>query len=276
MIKIGDYNTLEVLRLVAIGAYLNDGDKGILLPNRFMPAGLRQGDEVTVFIYHDSEDRLIATTEKPFGILGDIVKLKVVSTTSYGAFMNWGLMKDLFVPLSQQLFAMHTDEEYIVKIFKDTKTDRIAATERVEKYLSNEDLTVAEMDEVELMVLRQTDLGFLVIINNVHTGVLHNSEVFRTINIGDKFKGFIKRILPENKIDVIAGKMGYSRVEDETEKILRLLNENNGVLPYHDKSNPEEIYAFFAMSKKTFKMTIGNLYKERKISLEGNGIRLKN
>lgn len=169
---------------------------------------------------------------------------------------------------------MRPKGEYLVKIYKDEQTGRLAATERVDQFLSNENLTVKEKDIVDLLVYRQSDLGYVVIINNKHTGLLHFSEVYRDIQIGDRFQGFVKTILPENKIDVVAGKPGYERVEDETEKVLRLLKENNGYLPYHDKSSPEEIYSFFGMSKKTFKMTTGLLYKQRKIELTGSGIKL--
>ena len=165
--------------------------------------------------------------------------------------------------------------EYLVKIYLDEQTGRLAATEKIESFLSNDDLTVKVLDEVDLTVYRRTDIGYVVIINNLHTGVLHHNEIYRDITAGDKFKGFIKKIYTEdNKIDVAAGKPGYNRVEDETEKILRLLKENNGFLPYHDKSNPDDIYSFFAMSKKTFKMTVGNLYRQKKISLEKDGIQL--
>jgi predicted RNA-binding protein (virulence factor B family) len=225
-------------------------------------------------VYHDSDDRLIATTQKPLGILGDIVKLRTISVTAQGAFLDYGLMKDLFVPKSQQLTGMLPNGEYLVKIYRDEQTNRIAATERIEQTLSNDVLTVKEMDAVDLIVFRRTDIGYVMIINNRHTGVLHFNEIYRNIGIGDKFEGFIKKIYSDNKIDVSAGKAGYKRVEDETEKIVRLLQENDGYLPYYDKSDPEEIYNFFGMSKKTFKMTVGNLYKQKKISLEKTGIRL--
>ena len=169
---------------------------------------------------------------------------------------------------------MRPNGEYLVKIYRDEQTGRSAATEKVEQYLNNDELTISEGDEVDLIVLRRTDIGYLMIINNLHTGVLHLNEVYRTIGTGDKFRGFIKKIYPDNKIDVVAGKKGYERVEDETEKILRLLQENDGYLPYNDKSDPEDIYTFFGMSKKTFKMTTGNLYKQRKISFEKTGIQL--
>jgi uncharacterized protein len=274
MIKTGDYNILKVLRKVDFGIYLDDGGEGILLPKRFVPANVNEGDELNVFVYHDGEDRMIATTQKPFGKVDDIVKLKAVSVTPQGAFMDWGLMKDLFVPKSQQLNAMMPNGEYIVKIYRDEQTGRAAATERVEQYLSNDNLTVKEGDEADMIVFRRTDIGYLMIINNLHTGVLHFNEVYRSIGTGDKFKGFIKKITPDNKIDVVAGKMGYNRVEDEAGKVLRLLKENDGYLPYYDKSDPEEIYLFFGMSKKTFKMTVGNLYKQKLISLEKTGIKL--
>jgi uncharacterized protein len=274
MIKTGDYNVLKVLRHVDFGFYLDDGDAGILLPKRYAPKGLKEGDEIEVFIYHDGESRIIATTEKPLGKVGDFVKLKCVSVNDQGAFMDWGIIKDLFVPKSQQITGMMPNGEYVVKIYRDLQTNRTAATERVEQYLSNEKLTVKEGDEVSMMVLRRTDIGYVMIINNVHTGVLHFNEIFRTIGVGDKFDGFIKKINSDNKIDVVTGKMGYSRVEGEAEKVLSLLSENNGFLPYNDKSNPEEIYLFFSMSKKTFKMTTGNLYRERKIIFENDGIKL--
>lgn len=275
MIEVGKYNTLKVIREVDFGVYLDDGAEGILLPKRFVPANTKTGDEVTVFLYHDGEDRLIATTQKPKGILDDIVKLKVVSVTPQGAFLDNGLMKDLFVPLSKQQHKMIPNGEYLVKIYLDEQTGRLAATEKIESYLSNEPLTVKELEIVDLLVYRRTDIGYVVIINNKHTGVLHHNEIYRNITAGDRFTGFIKKIYPaDNKIDVAAGKPGYQRVEDEAEKILRLLKENNGYLPYYDKSDPEEIYSFFGMSKKTFKMTTGNLYKQRKISFEKTGIKL--
>lgn len=281
MIKVGEYNLLKVLRLVDFGAYLDDGAEGVLLPKRFVPAGVTAGDEIKVFIYHDGEDRLIATTQQPKGILGDIVKLRTVTVNPQGAFLDNGLMKDIFVPKSKQIAGMRVNGDYLVKIYLDEQTGRLAATEKIEPFLSNENLTVKELEEVDLIVYRRTDIGYVCIINNIHTGVLHHNEIYRNIQVGDKFKGFIKKIYPESpdkndrfRIDVAAGKKGYQRVEDEAEKVLRLLRENKGYLPYHDKSEPEAIYDFFGMSKKTFKMTTGNLFRQRKISFEKTGIKL--
>ena len=274
MVKMGEYNVLKVIKEKSMGVFLDDGDNGILLPKRYVPANTKIGDELKVFLYHDGEDRPIATTQKPLGVLGDIVKLKAVNVTHQGAFLDWGLMKDLFIPKSKIQNFMIPNGEYLVKIVKDEQTGRLAATEKLEPYLTNENLTVKEKDLVDLIVYRKTDIGYEVIINNIHKGVLHNNEIYRSIEIGDRFPGFIKNILPENKIDVAAGKPGYQRVEDETEKVMRLLKENDNYLPYHDKSSPEEIYSFFGMSKKTFKMTTGNLYKQHKISFTKTGIQL--
>lgn len=273
MIKMGEYNLLKVIKERSMGVFLDDGGEGILLPKRFVPANTKIGDELSVFLYHDGEDRPIATTQKPYGVLGDIVKLKAVSVTHQGAFLDWGLMKDLFIPKSGIRNFMIPHGEYLVKIVMDEKTGRLAATEKLEPFLSNENLSVKIKDEVDLIVYRKTDIGYEVIINNVHRGILHYNEIYRNIHIGDHFKGFIKNILPENKIDVAAGKPGYQRVEDETEKVLRLLQEHAGYLPYHDKSSPEEIYSFFGMSKKTFKMATGSLYKQHKIIFTKTGIK---
>ncbi len=274
MVSMGEYNLLKVIKVKDMGVFMDNGEEGILMPKRFVPPGTRIGDVLNVFLYHDGEGRPIATTQIPLGVLGDIVKLKAVSVTPQGAFLDWGLMKDLFIPKSGMISFMRPMGEYLVKIVLDEQTGRIAATEKLERFLSNEVLTVKEKEAVDLLVYRQTDIGYEVIINNKHKGILHNNEIYRPIEIGDRFPGFIKNILPENKIDTAAGKPGYQRVEDEAEKILRLLKEHDGYLPYHDKSSPEEIYNFFHISKKTFKMTTGNLYKQHKILFTKTGIQL--
>ncbi len=283
MIEVGQYNTMKVIKEKPMGFFLDDGDNGILLPKRFIPEGLKIGDTIKVFLYHDGEDRLIATTQQPLGVLGDIVMLRVLSTNNHGAFLDWGLMKDLFVPRSKQRSFMRTGGEYIVKIMKDEQTGRLYATEKIEPFLSNESLTVKEMETADMLVYRKTNIGYVVIINNQHTGLLHFNEVYRDIFIGNRFKGYIKKITkPANKdgvsaeylIDVAAGMPGYNRVDDESMKVLQLLKENDGYLPYNDASAPEDIYSFFAMSKKTFKMTTGKLYKEKKIEFTQTGIKM--
>ncbi len=273
-VQVGSYNTLKVSRKVDFGFYLDDGGEGILLPKRFVPQGLRIGDELEVFVYHDSDNRLIATTQKANAVVGEIAKLKVLSVTKQGAFLDWGLMKDLFVPASKQVSGMRLGGEYLVKLYIDEMTGRVAATEKIESSMSNDELTVKEMELVDLLVYRTSELGFVMIINNKHIGILHGNEIFQKLEIGDKVKGFIKKIRPDNKIDLVLGKPGFTKVEDEGEKVLRLLNENNGYLPYNDKSDPATIYAFFGMSKKSFKMTTGNLYKQKLIVFTQTGIEL--
>ncbi len=272
MIKVGEYNTLPVLRMVDFGVFLDDGKEGILLPKRFVPAGVEVGDELTVFVYHDSEDRLIATTQKPLGVVGDIVALEAVSTTNHGAFLNWGLMKDIFVPKSKQLGVMRVGGRYIVRIYIDEQTGRVTATEKIENFLSNDLLEVKEKDMVDLLVYRRTDIGYLCIINGRHTGVLHFSDIFQNIQVGDTLKGYIRKIREENKIDLALGERGYQRVPGEAGKILELLDQHGGFLPYHDKSDPEDIYDNLGMSKKAFKMAIGNLFRQKLIRIKENGI----
>lgn len=277
MIQVGKFNDLKVLREKPAGVYLEGTEEGILLPRRFVPPGTELGDTIRVFIYHDSEGRLIATTQKPLGEAGDILLLRVVSVTGIGAFLDFGLMKDLLIPKSNMRQYMRVGEQYLVRIEIDEKTGRLTATEYLEQYLSNDDLTVKELEEVGLTVYRKTQIGFEVIINSKHRGMLHFNEIYRPVKVGDRFRGFVKRIFVNEKtgetlIDVAAGKPGYGRVEDESEKILRLLDEHDGYLPYYDKSDPEEIYEVFKMSKKTFKMAIGKLYKEGKIHLAKTGI----
>lgn len=274
MVKVGEYNKLKVTREVSIGLYLEGTKDGILLPKRFVPRDTKVGDTLEVFVYQDSENRLIATTQKPKAVVGEIARLEAVDVTPQGAFLDWGLMKDLFVPRSHQLMGMRKGGQYLVLVYIDEQTGRVAATEKFDWYLDNTELTMKEMDMVKLMVQRRTDLGYAVIINNKHIGLMHFSDVYKDLEPGDVLDGYVKRIFEDNRIDVMPGKPGYQRIEDETSGILRLLRENNGYLPYHDKSDPEEIYEFFGMSKKAFKMAVGKLYREKKIELTKTGIKL--
>jgi len=245
--------------------YLDGGTDEILLPKRYVPAGLKLDDEITVFIYHDNDGRLIATTANPVAKVGDIAMMEVADTNPHGAFMKWGIMKDVFVPISHQEKRMKKGDKRLVRLFIDEKTGRVTATEKIDKYLSNYELSVAEREAVDVLVYQKTDIGYKVIINSKHLGVLHFNEVFKDLEIGEKLKGFVKHIRPDNKIDVSPGAIGYSKIPDEESRILLFLKENNGYLPYNDKSDPEVIHAYFGMSKKAFKMTLGALYKKRKI-----------
>ncbi|MCB0698936.1 MAG: RNA-binding protein [Chitinophagales bacterium] len=273
MVQAGSYYKLRVVKKVSFGIYLDADGTEVLMPTRFVPQGVQEEDEIEVFIYHDNDGRLIATSQKPYGQVGDIVMLQVKDKTKQGAFMDWGLMKDIFLPLSQQRSPIRVGGKYLVYIYLDEQTGRVAASEYVSRYLDNEHLTVDEHDEVDLVIWRKTDIGYSVVINGKHEGMLHDNEIFRDLDIGAKEKGFIKSIQEDGKINVSLGKKGYGRISDEAEKILSLLKENNGYLPYHDKSDPDDIYEFFKMSKKAFKMAVGSLYKQKIIELTKTGIK---
>ncbi len=274
MVNVGQYNTLKVVKQVDFGMYLDGDGEEILLPKRYVPKDLQVDDEITVFIYHDNEGRLIATTDKPVAAVGEIAMMEVADTNPQGAFLKWGIMKDVFVPISQQEKRMRQGDKRLVRLYIDERTGRVTATEKIDKFLSNYELTVKEKDPVDIVVYQQTDIGYKVIINSRHLGVLHYNEVFRELEPGDKLKGFVKTIRPDHKIDVSPGSMGYTRVADEETHILDLLRNNDGYLPYNDKSGPEDIYAFFGMSKKTFKMVLGALYKKRLITFTQTGTKL--
>ena len=275
MINVGQYNTLKVVKEVDFGMYLDGDGEEILLPKRYVPAGLQVDDEINVFIYHDNDGRLIATTAKPYAVVGEMAMMEVAGVNEHGAFMKWGIMKDVFVPISQQETRMRTGDKRLVRLFIDEQTGRVTATEKIDKHLNNYDLTVAENESVDLLVFQRTDIGYKVIINSKHLGVLHFNEIFRELTIGEKLKGYVKHIRPDRKIDIAPGVKGYTKVVGEEEKIMALLKENSGYLPYNDKSDPDAIHAFFGMSKKTFKMTLGALYKKRLVSFTQTGTKLE-
>ena len=275
MVNVGQYNTLKVVKEVDFGMYLDGGEDEILLPKRYVPPGLKTGDEISVFIYHDNDGRLIATTQRPIAIVGEIAMMEVADVNTSGAFMKWGIMKDVFVPIALQEKRMRPGDHRLVMLFIDEKTGRVTGTEKIDKYLSNYELTVKDHDPVDLVVYQKTDIGYKVIVNSRHMGVIHSNEVFRELETGEKIKGFVKHVRPDNKLDISIGSKGYTRVPEEEGKIVSLLKDNNGYLPYNDKSSPEDIYAFFGMSKKTFKMTLGALYKKRKITFTQTGTKLE-
>ncbi len=206
-VKVGEFNLLRVDRKVDFGFYMDDGEEGILLPKRFVPSGLQVGDTISVFVYHDSDNRLIATTQEPLAVVGDIAALKVVSVTRQGAFLDWGLMKDLFVPVSQQLSTMRIGGKYLVKLYIDAQTGRVAATEKIDKQISNDVLTVKEGDKVKVQVYRESELGYVVIVNGVHQGLVYKNEVFTHLHIGQYIEeAFVKKIREANKLDIGIGK----------------------------------------------------------------------
>lgn len=275
MVKVGEYNKLRVVKEVAFGVYLDGEPDEILLPKRYVPDGLQADDEITVFVYHDNEGRLIATTDKPVAAVGEIAMMEVVTTNPSGAFVKWGIMKDVFVPISNQEKRMRPGDKRLVRLYIDERTGRVTGTEKIDKFLSNYELTVKELDPVDLLVYQKTELGYKVIINNTHLGLMHFGDVFAELETGDKLKGFIKTIREHNKIDVAAGVKGYAKVSADEETILAMLRDKGGYIPFNDKSAPEEIYAAFGMSKKTFKMILGALYKKRMISFTQTGTKLE-
>lgn len=276
MIQLGKYNTLTVVKLVDFGVYLDGEERGeILLPNEYVPDNCSPDDEVKVFIYFDSEDRIIATTEIPNIVVGEFSYMKVVATSSVGAFLDWGLRKDLLVPFREQRNSMAEGQSYLVYAYVDVASDRIVATTKVEKYLDQVPAEYEEEQEVDLLIARSSDLGYSVIINNAHWGVLYRNEIFQTLKVGQKLKGYIKCVRPDGKIDALLQKAGYEQVDGLTAKIMAKIEDYGGVLDVSDKSAPEEIYALFGCSKKNYKKAIGALLKKGMIELGDDVIKLK-
>jgi predicted RNA-binding protein (virulence factor B family) len=276
MADIGKYNTLPVVAVTDKGAYLNGGELGeVLLPNRFIPENCKVDDKLTVFIYVDSAERVIATTEKPLGQVDEFVSLKVKQLNKMGAFLDWGLPKDLLVPFNQQHTAMEEGKYYLVRIFLDTSTDRIVASSKLDKYIDIWPADYQKWDKVKLMIGGKTDLGFKAIINDKHWGLLYDNEIFQPLRVGKIIDGYIKNIRDDGRIDLSLSRSGEGKVNDFAAKLLAHIAENNGFSPLHDKSSPELIQRVLGVSKKTFKATVGNLMKKGKITIEKDGIRLK-
>jgi hypothetical protein len=275
MVKIGKISTLEVVKFTEQGAYLDGGPYGeILLPKRYVAESLSEGDDVEVFIYYDSEDRIVATTEKPFVKVGEFAPLEVVETTKFGAFLDWGLPKNLLVPFREQKLKMEAGEKYVVYVYVDEKSGRIVGTAKIDKFLEKGFGDLVEGDKVELLIANKTDLGINAVINGKYQGILYDNELFKPVKTGDVVTGYIKKIRDDEKIDLTLEKIGYDKVDPAQEQILEKLNKNDGFLPFNDKSDPEVIKKELAMSKKTFKKAVGALYKARKISFEENGIKI--
>jgi uncharacterized protein len=276
VIEIGRKNKLKILRQTSIGLFLGDvSGEDVLLPNKYCPKNFKTEDEIEVFVYRDHEGRKIATNLTPKIHLHEFALLQVTAVTEVGAFLDWGMEKELFVPFMEQRQKMKKGRWYIVYLDLDTKTDRLYASNRIERHLQNDILTIKEKEEVELLVLQKTDLGFTVIVNNRHKGLLFNNEIFRELNIGDKLNGFVKKIREDNKIDISIQAIGYNKFIDTNKDLLyRALSENEGFLAVTDKTSPDEIYLQFGMSKKAFKKTLGALLKQKKIKILPNGIKL--
>jgi predicted RNA-binding protein (virulence factor B family) len=273
--EIGKLNKLKIVKDLDFGVYLDGGNgREILLPARYVPKNVKPGDEVEVFIYHDNEGRLIATTAHPLAMAGEFKFMEVKSVNETGAFLEWGLMKDLLVPFREQKAPMQEGRWYVVYVHLDKVSGRIVASARIEKFLDNTFPAYSFNQQVDLLVADETDLGYKVIINNLHWGLLYHKDVFRQLEKGEQLTGYIKEVREDEKIDVSLTPLGYGKVEGVAANILESLRIHNGFLSIHDKSEPEEIYALFRCSKKTFKQALGSLYKQKLITLEEEGIRI--
>lgn len=274
LIKIGRFNRLSVQTKSDFGVYLNLEDDRVLLPNKYVPQGLSVGDSLDVFVYTDSEDRLVATTLQPAGVVGDFVFLIAKDAAPFGTFMDWGLEKDLLVPRNEQQDRIMPGKKYLVKICQDARTHRVYGTTRIPDNCDKNTRDLKAGQQVDLLVHSITTIGIMAIVDNRYYGMMYLNETYQKVSVGDTCKGYIMRVRDDGKIDLSLKKPGYSSVLKSAEVILYRLNQSGGFIPCHDKSSPEEIRKRFSMSKKEFKRAVGSLYKKRLIELKNNGIGL--
>ncbi|NCE72912.1 S1 RNA-binding domain-containing protein [Odoribacter sp. Z80] len=276
MVEIGKYNTLTVVKIVDFGVYLDGGERGeILMPKEYVPTNCSPDDEVEVFVYFDSEDRIVATTEIPAIQVGEFAFLKVVAVSKVGAFLGWGLRKDLFVPFREQRDPMVEGKSYLVYAYVDKASDRIVASTKIEKFLDQVFPDYEPGEEVEVLIARKTDLGYAVIVNHAHWGLVYDNEIFRPLKIGQKMRGYIKTVREDEKIDVSLQPAGYGKIEGLAGMILEKLKDYGGVLDLSDKSEPAEIYRVFGCSKKNYKKALGTLLKQGIIEIKDTEVCLK-
>ena len=275
MLKIGRYNDLVVGKSVEFGLYLDYEEGEILLPQKYVPEDINVGDTISVFVYTDSEDRLVATTLEPNGIVGDFVFLEAKDVVEFGTFMDWGLEKDLLVPKSEQRDKMIVGEKYLTKICLDEMTDRAYGTTKISVNCDKDISDLKEGQKVDLLIHSRTKIGITAVINNRYFGMLYINETYKDLSVGDVSTGYIMRLREDNKIDLTLKEPGYSSVKGSSETIVNILKEAGGFIPCHDKSSPEEIRKVFSMSKKEFKRAIGGLFKKGVLDLKEDGIKLK-
>lgn len=273
--KIGQFNTLTIDRETQIGLYLSNGKEDVLLPNKYVPKVYEIGEQITVFVYLDHEERPVATTLVPYIFLNEFALLRVNYINQIGAFMDWGMEKDILVPFKEQARPMEKGKRYLVYLYMDEKTNRLVASSKTNQFLDNENITVEKGEEVDLIISHITEIGINVIINQKHKGLVYKDEVYDdAIRTGDKMKGYIKFVRPDGKIDVSLHKQGFENIEPNSEIILNELRASRGFLRLNDNSNPEDIKTVLKMSKKTFKKAVGHLYKEKLIEIKDDGIYL--
>lgn len=277
MIEIGKYNTLEIIREAEQGIYLAD-DEGeeVLLPNRYVPESFKIWEKIEVFVYLDNEERPVAVTDRPYITKNEFAVLRCNQVNEYGAFLDFGLVKELFCPFREQAFQMKKGGWYLVFCYVDEKSGRLVASSKTNSFLDNTELDINQFDEVDLIISHPSDIGMNVIINNKYAGLIYKDAIYQDLSIGDKLKGIVKKIRPGNKIDIALGKIGYRNIEPNADRIMQDLQDNSGFLPLTDKSSPEQIKDMLQMSKKSFKKAVGSLYKEKLIKIEADGIYLTN
>lgn len=276
MIQIGDYNKLTILRDTEPGLFLGDSeDQEVLLPNRYVPDNFEIGEQIDVFVYLDNKERPVAVTDHPYIKKSEFALLRCNSVNDIGAFLDWGLVKELFCPFREQAFPMKVGGWYLVYCYLDETSERLVASSKTNRFLDNKELSVETFDEVDLIVSHPSDLGMNVIVNKTHLGLIFNQDLFKDISVGDKLKGIIKKIRSDNKLDITLEKIGYRNIEPNAQLILEYLeNDKNGFIKLTDKSSPEAIKSMVQMSKKSFKKAVGTLYKQRRIRIELDGIYL--
>ncbi len=277
MIQIGQYQTLAILRDTRVGLFLGDGEgEEVLLPGKYRPESFEIGDAIRVFCYLDNEQRPVATTLEPLIERDTFAQLKVAEVNRYGAFMEWGLEKHLLVPFREQPLRMKKDERHVVYCYLDPKSERLVASARLDRFLERENPEVRTGDEVSLLVWRKSPLGIEVVVDNRYRGLIYHDQVFRPLKAGDRLQGYVKEVRPDHKLDIALEPLGHRKLEPAAERILQVLRDAGGALPLHDKSDPVEIRERLQMSKKLFKKGVGILYREQKIELHPDGIRLAN
>lgn len=275
MIKIGDYNTLDIIREAEQGLYLADADGNeVLLPNRYVPEQFKIWESLEVFVYLDNEERPVAVTDKPYVTVNEFALLRCNQVTQHGAFLDWGVLKELFCPFKEQAFKMKAGGWYLIYCYLDDESGRLVASSKTNSFLDNKNLTVGQFDEVDLIVSHPSDIGMNVIVNKMHSGLIFNDELYRDISVGDKLKGYVKKVRPDNKLDITLRQIGYRSIEPNAERILHELEDNSGFLNLNDKSSPDDIKHALQMSKKNFKKALGSLYKQRLIEIKEDGIHL--
>jgi len=275
MIEIGQYNNLEIIREAVQGVYLADNEGNeVLLPNKYVPKEFKIWDTISVFVYLDHEERITATTIKPYVTLQNFGYLRCMDVNEYGAFVDWNLEKQLFVPFKEQARPMQVGNWYIVYAYLDEKTNRLVGSSKTKKYLSNENITLKKFDKVDILVTHLTEKGANVIINRKHEGLIYKENIFEDIRTGDRLEAYIKKVREDGKIDVVLQEEGYKSIEPNAQFVLEELQASGGFLPLHDKSNPEEIKNQLGLSKKLFKKAIGTIYKDKKIEIKKDGIEL--